>query len=85
MTDPLKLPVFNLPPGYVETLHLVATERRTLIFTIVTPEVDAWYEYLRERGVSFEKPPEINPRYNIYHCFLRDPNGYLIEIQRFLD
>jgi hypothetical protein len=22
---------------------------------------------------------------NIYHCFLRDPNGYLIEIQRFLD
>ncbi|MGC9334228.1 MAG: VOC family protein, partial [Anaerolineae bacterium] len=20
----------------------------------------------------------------IYHCFLRDPNGYLIEIQRFL-
>ncbi|OQY24133.1 MAG: hypothetical protein DRJ03_06405 [Chloroflexi bacterium] len=27
----------------------------------------------------------LNPRYNIYHCFLRDPNGYLIEIQRFLD
>jgi len=21
----------------------------------------------------------------IYHCFLRDPNGYLLEIQRFLD
>jgi catechol 2,3-dioxygenase-like lactoylglutathione lyase family enzyme len=64
---------------------VVDTERRVVIFTIVTPEVDAWYDTLRERGVIFEKPPEVNPRYNIYHCFLRDPNGYLIEIQRFLD
>jgi catechol 2,3-dioxygenase-like lactoylglutathione lyase family enzyme len=60
-------------------------EQRTLIFTLVTPDVDGWYDYLRARGVTFEKPPGINPRYRIYHCFLRDPNGYLIEIQRFLD
>ncbi len=64
---------------------IVDQERRTLIFTLVTPEVDAWYEYLQGRGVRFEKPPAVNPDYNIYHCFLRDPNGYLIEIQRFLD
>ncbi|MAS34957.1 MAG: glyoxalase [Anaerolineaceae bacterium] len=64
---------------------LVDQERRTLIFTLVTPDVDGWYEHLGARGVSFDKPPEVNPRYNIYHCFLRDPNGYLIEIQRFLD
>jgi catechol 2,3-dioxygenase-like lactoylglutathione lyase family enzyme len=25
-----------------------------------------------------------NRDYDICHCFLRDPNGYLIEIQRFL-
>ena len=30
-------------------------------------------------------PPALNPEYGIYHCFLRDPNGYLVEIQRFLD
>jgi catechol 2,3-dioxygenase-like lactoylglutathione lyase family enzyme len=64
---------------------IVDTERRTLIFTLVTPDVDGWYTYLQGRGVAFEKPPEVNPKYNIYHCFLRDPNGYLIEIQRFLD
>jgi catechol 2,3-dioxygenase-like lactoylglutathione lyase family enzyme len=64
---------------------LVDTERRIVIFTIVTPEVDAWYETLRARGVVFEKPPAVNPQYRIYHCFLRDPNGYLIEVQRFLD
>jgi catechol 2,3-dioxygenase-like lactoylglutathione lyase family enzyme len=56
-----------------------------VIFTIVTDEVDEWYDLLCQRGVVFEKPPAVNPQYNIYHCFLRDPNGYLIEIQRFLD
>ena len=56
-----------------------------VIFTIVTQEVDRWYEHLVARGIAFEKPPALNPKYNIYHCFLRDPNGYLIEIQRFLD
>ncbi len=56
-----------------------------VILTLVTPEVDAWYQHLSEQGVVFEEPPALNPRYNIYHCFLRDPNGYLIEIQRFLD
>jgi catechol 2,3-dioxygenase-like lactoylglutathione lyase family enzyme len=56
-----------------------------IIFTLVTPEVDRWFEYLRGRGVEFERTPTLNPQYKIYHCFLRDPNGYLIEIQRFLD
>ena len=53
--------------------------------TLVTPDVDGWYRHLTDQGVAFEKPPALNPRYDIYHCFLRDPNGYLIEIQRFLD
>lgn len=56
-----------------------------VIFTIVTSDVDGWYERLRQRGVTFSAPPRENPTYRIYHCFLRDPNGYLIEIQRFLD
>lgn len=54
-----------------------------VIITLVTDQVDAWYEHLRQHGVLFEKPPEHNPKYKIYHCFLRDPNGYLVEIQRF--
>jgi catechol 2,3-dioxygenase-like lactoylglutathione lyase family enzyme len=55
----------------------------SVIFTLVTQQVDEWFEYLQERGVKFEKPPTLNKKYNIYHCFLRDPSGYLIEIQRF--
>lgn len=56
-----------------------------VIVTLVTRAVDDWYYYLHGQGVVFEKAPELNPSYNIYHCFLRDPNGYLIEIQQFLD
>lgn len=60
------------------------TEKRShVIFTLVTQQVDEWFNYLQHQGVEFEKPPSLNEKYNIYHCFLRDPNGYLIEIQRF--
>lgn len=61
------------------------TDPSTVIFTLVTQDVDQWYEKLKEKGVPFDKAPAINPRYQIYHCFLRDPNGYLVEIQRFED
>lgn len=54
-----------------------------IILCLVTEDVDAWCEMLAGKGIKFEKPPQPNPNYNIYHCFLRDPNGYLIEIQRF--
>jgi catechol 2,3-dioxygenase-like lactoylglutathione lyase family enzyme len=56
-----------------------------VIVTFVTQDVDDWYVRLCVRDVVFEKTPALNPAYNIYHCFLRDPNGYLLEIQRFLD
>ena len=56
-----------------------------VIITIVTRQVDEYCDMLRTRGVVFEKEPAVNPDYKIYHCFLRDPNGYLVEIQRFDD
>ena len=56
-----------------------------LIVTLVTEDVDGWHARLVACGVVFEKAPAFNPTYNIYHCFLRDPNGYLLEIQSFRD
>jgi catechol 2,3-dioxygenase-like lactoylglutathione lyase family enzyme len=63
----------------------VASHQEGIILTLVTPEVDRWYEYLLEKQISIEKAPQENPHYNIYHMFLRDPDGYMIEIQKFLD
>lgn len=56
-----------------------------VIVTLVTDAVDAWYTHLVAQGVMFEKAPSLNERYGIYNCFFRDPNGYLFEIQRFLN
>jgi catechol 2,3-dioxygenase-like lactoylglutathione lyase family enzyme len=56
-----------------------------VILTLVTDDVDGWHARLAAKGVTFEKEPAANPEYGIYHCFFRDPNGYLLEIQRFDD
>jgi catechol 2,3-dioxygenase-like lactoylglutathione lyase family enzyme len=61
----------------------VTGEQSNVIFTLVTQQVDEWYQWLTEKGVNIEKPPTFNKKYHIYHFFLRDPDGYLLEIQRF--
>ncbi|MHC0064026.1 VOC family protein [Nostoc sp. UIC 10890] len=66
-----------------EILTPPADKQSSVIFTLVTQQVDEWFEYLKERGIEFENPPILNEKYKIYHCFFRDPDGYLIEIQRF--
>jgi len=58
---------------------------RMVIITLVSRQVDAWYAYLLEKDVVIEEPPVLNRTYDIYHFFLRDPDGYLIEVQQFLD
>lgn len=69
--------------GFCQRPLAAESVAQNVIVTIVTDEVDQWYDVLQQRGVPFEKPPTRNPKYGIYHCFLRDPNGYLLEIQRF--
>lgn len=54
-----------------------------VIITFVTDDVDGWYARLVARGAAFDSPPRQNEKYKVYHCFLRDPNGYLLEIQCF--
>lgn len=61
---------------------LAADDR--LILTLVSEQVDAWHERLAAQGVPTEGPPRENARYRIYHFFARDPDGYRVEIQRFL-
>ena len=78
---------FTAPNAYLGICERadIEVDPANVIFTLVTADVDGWHEKLKEKGVEFEKPPALNPHYQIYHCFLRDPNGYLIEIQRFED
>ncbi len=54
-----------------------------VVLTLVTDDVDAWCAHLAAHGVPLEKAPADNPPYRITNAFVRDPNGYLVEIQRF--
>eukprot|EP00931_Biecheleriopsis_adriatica_P034714 TRINITY_DN20035_c0_g1_i1.p1 TRINITY_DN20035_c0_g1~~TRINITY_DN20035_c0_g1_i1.p1 ORF type:complete len:316 (+),score=38.08 TRINITY_DN20035_c0_g1_i1:62-1009(+) len=56
-----------------------------VVLCLVSDEVDQWAEHLTKAGIVIEKAPTLNPRYNIYHLFVRDPDGHLVEIQQFRD
>ena len=56
-----------------------------LTFTMVSDDVDEWYKHLTNLGVKIRNPPRLNDRYQIYHFYLNDPDGYTLEIQRFTD
>ena len=56
-----------------------------LTLTMVSADVDGWYERLKERDVEIKHPPKLNEKYKIYHFYLNDPDGYIIEIQRFVE
>ncbi|MEN8241702.1 MAG: VOC family protein [Chloroflexota bacterium] len=60
-------------------------KKEGVVFTLVTEDVDGWHQHLVEQGIEVEQPPAENLTYNIYNMFFRDPDGYLLEIQRFLD
>jgi catechol 2,3-dioxygenase-like lactoylglutathione lyase family enzyme len=71
--------------AYLGLCDRPAEGEHALILTIVTPEVDAWYDRLRAAGVRCDHAPRHNPAYGIYHFFARDPAGYRVEFQRFDD
>jgi len=63
----------------------VFDEKKGAIITLLTDNVDALYQDLKGKGVALAGEPEKNDKFNIYHFFLTDPDGYLVEIQSFLD
>lgn len=65
--------------------HLpVAPPREGPIITLVTSKVDEVYRRLISEGVQPEAEPSHHPKFNIYHFFVKDSDGYSVEIQRFL-
>ncbi|MCU0611892.1 MAG: VOC family protein [Candidatus Eisenbacteria bacterium] len=71
--------------GYVGFCRRDSVPAQGIILTLVSDDVDGWHRRLLEHGVPIDKAPAFNPEYGIYHLFCRDPNGYLVEIQRFED
>lgn len=56
-----------------------------VIVTLVTDDVDGVWQRLVDRGVETDGAPRMNERFGIYHFFTRDPAGWRVEVQRFVD
>lgn len=66
--------------------HLGAGNSDGLILTFLTQNVDSMHARLTAAiDVQVEDVPAVNPQFNIYHFFARDPDGYRVEIQKFID
>lgn len=70
--------------GFCEHMSVIYDDKSPII-TFVTEEVDKFYTKLMKAGIYIEENPKTNPKFNIYYFFFKNPNGYTIEIQRFLD
>lgn len=56
-----------------------------VVFTLVSQDVDGWHARLAAAGVDVLGPPARSGEHGIYGFFFRDPDGTLLEIQRFED
>lgn len=63
--------------------HGEPTAQDGVIVTLVRRDVEDVYRQLVSRGVRFEVPLRYNARFDITQALFRDPDGYLLELQRF--
>lgn len=59
-------------------------DEKSPIITLIVDDVDQIYENFLAKGLIIESKPKKNEKFNIYHFFIKDNNGYTIEIQKFL-
>lgn len=71
--------------GVCQTRPGREVEPRGVVLTLVSADVDSWYERLHNLGIALEGTPQRSEQFNVYCFFARDPNGYLVEFQSFLD
>ena len=60
-------------------------QREGVTITLVTDDVDEWFERVEKAGYGVIRKPAPTLEYGIYNCFVKDPSGYTVEIQRFED
>lgn len=68
--------------GFCEHLD-VCRIGRSPILTFVTDEVDQVYMKLKQSGADIPEAPVHNEKFGIYHFFVKDPQGYTVEVQSF--
>jgi len=70
--------------GFCNREYTIPTDYRVVI-TLLIDDVDGVYKLLNNQDIKTESTPALSERFNVYQFFVRDPNGYLLEIQRFIE
>ncbi len=58
---------------------------KPVMLTVIVDDPDAWYEHFVENGVETLNKPHDDVELNMRIFLLHDPEGYVIEIQKFND
>ncbi|SRR6056297_1033929 len=86
--DQGKCKIYEVPNGgkigFCEHLDNCVGENGPII-TFIAKDVDMVYAHIASSGYKIPPLPEVNEEFQIYHFFAEDPNGYKIEIQKFID
>lgn len=61
-----------------------ASDTKPVIICINVHDADAWYQRLVAKGVEIERQPQESERLKIKVFMLKDPEGYVLEIQESL-
>ena len=70
--------------GFCNRGYSIPTDYRVVI-TLLIEDVDGVYKLLADSDIKTESTPALSERFNVYQFFVRDPNGYLLEVQRFIE
>ncbi len=69
--------------GFCKHMEVTALDKSPII-TLLFDNVDLVFRRISGEGYEVKSEPKCNEKFGIYHFFLKDPNGYTVEIQRFL-
>ena len=56
---------------------------KPVMLTIVVDDPDKWYQHFQNKGVKTLNEPHDDKELNLRIFLLEDPEGYVIEIQKF--
>ena len=64
---------------------LQSGQGKSMMISLVTDDVDPWYEALEKRGVKMLSKPLTKEDIGIRSFLFEDPEGHILEIQKFLN
>jgi predicted enzyme related to lactoylglutathione lyase len=61
-----------------------SSQTKPIMLSWTVDDVDEWYKYLREKDVEIVSEPEDNPETGIRAFIFHDPEGYALEVFKWM-